>query len=36
MLKIPVEIKELVEKFERNLDAYKNPNYGKNNLGKSS
>ena len=23
----PNEIKELVEKFERNLDAYKNPSY---------
>ena len=27
MIEAPVEIKELVEKFERNLDAYKNPNY---------
>jgi hypothetical protein len=27
MLEAPSEIKELVEKFERNLEAYKNPAY---------
>lgn len=27
MQEAPDEIKELIEKFERNLDAYKNPSY---------
>ena len=27
MLEAPAEIIELVDKFERNIEAYKNPNY---------
>ena len=32
MAEVPKQIRELIAKFDQNLDAYRNPSYGENHV----